>query len=349
MEPIKKRLLIIQPSIPSYREPIFNALGEIYDLTIVHSGRANSVAKATYKQIYISKFRFGPFSYQPKLIKIINNKKYDSIIAVFDVRLLSVVFSLLNKKCKFILWGHRYGKKLLINIFRDYLMRKADAILLYGDEEVARICQKKILRDKIFIAPNTLYVENHEDCTRYPKNSFLFVGRAQPRKKIGEFIRAFASIRSQLPDGTHVNIVGSGIENDKIRQLANVLGVSQYVIFHGEIIDDNRLKSIFMNAYAYISPGDVGLGVLHSFAYGVPVVTRKKMKHGPEFYNLEHNVNSIIYDNSSELPSILRKLVFDETFALILGRNAYKKYADERNINVMINGFVECIENTLNP
>lgn len=344
MEPSKKRILIIQPLIPSYRVPIFNALGELYDLTIVHSGQTHFASTATYKEIYIPKFCFGPFSYQLGLISIIKKEKYDSIIAVFDVRYISIFFSLFFKKCRFILWGHRYGKNLLINTFRDYLMKKADATLLYGDEEVALICQKKISRDKIFIAPNTLYVENHEDCTHYPKNSFLFVGRAQARKRIDEFIRAFASIRSQLPDGTHVNIVGSGIENDNIRQLARSLGVSKYVIFHEEINDAYKLKTIFMNAYAYISPGDVGLGVLHSFAYGVPVVTRINMKHGPEFYNLKHNHNSVIYDNSCELSAILYKLAFDKNFTLMLGRNAYRKYVEERNIQVMIDGFVECID-----
>ena len=88
----------------------------------------------------------------------------------------------------------------------------------------------------------------------------------------------------------------------------------------------------------------MGLGVLHSLAYGIPVVTKKGNHHAPEFDNLDDS-NSILYERDEELADILLKLIKNEKLSYKLGFNGYNLYSKERTINKMINGFIEAIEN----
>ena len=67
-----------------------------------------------------------------------------------------------------------------------------------------------------------------------------------------------------------------------LRELVRELDLESQVEFFLNF-DDFVLKSHFSNAIAYVSPGHVGLGVVHAFAYGVPVITISSFKHAPEF------------------------------------------------------------------
>jgi len=79
-----------------------------------------------------------------------------------------------------------------------------------------------------------------------------------------------------MPTNTTIHIIGEGEENEYLKDLSVKLNISNRVIFYGKITNEITLKGLFRQAYAYISPGPVGLGVLHSFAYGVPVLHKKR-------------------------------------------------------------------------
>jgi len=219
-----------------------------------------------------------------------------------------------------------------------------DGVILYSDSEIPMMTLRGVNPSKLFVAPNTIHVSNYSDGSSAYKDSFLFTGRAQKRKKIDTFIRAFSDVIDRIPSNTKINIVGSGEENHKLANLAKQFGISDRVIFHGEIVDDEKLKPFFHSAYAYVSPGPVGLGVLHSFAYGVPVVTDRSGRHGPEFDNLINNENSLLYNTYDEFKNILISLSNDHALSVRLGRNAYELYAHERTIEKMVEGFRQAIE-----
>ena len=129
-----------------------------------------------------------------------------------------------------------------------------------------------------------------------------------------------------------------------MKDLAKKLDVSDRIVFCGAITDDEKLKEYFYKAFAYVSPGPVGLGVLHSFAYGVPVVTNYIGKHGPEYDNLVHNENALLYHLPNELEKILIDLSNNTGISKELGQNAYKFYSNDRSISKMIDGFKEAID-----
>ncbi len=118
------------------------------------------------------------------------------------------------------------------------------------------------------------------------------------------------------------------------------------MIFHGETNDPDLLRECYSRALAYVSPGHVGLGVLHSFAYGVPVVTSARANHGPEAANLRPGENCLLFDKSTDLATRLIQLINDRAFAARLGANAYRLYSVERSMNTMVRAFKSAIEAT---
>jgi glycosyltransferase involved in cell wall biosynthesis len=339
-----KKILIIQNEIMHYRKPVYNELAKYYDITVLHSGKPSLESMDKYKEIITKVSKVGSFYFQSGVMTEARSEKYNVVIAMFDVRWIANILAMqFNKKSRFLYWGHRYGNNNIINHIRNFLMKKSDGVILYSDTEVDTILKSGINKNKLFVAENTIEVPNHEDGTNKEKSSLLFVGRAQKRKKVDKLLKAFAKIKDKLPQNTTVDIIGSGEENDYLQSLAKELKIDNQVVFHGAITDNEKLKSFFHKAFAYVSPGPVGLGVLHSLAYGVPVITYKNEYHGPEFDNLKNKINSIIVNDFEELKQALILIVNEKEY-MRLGKNAYELYSQKRTIQYMIKGFIEAIE-----
>ena len=345
-----KKLLIIQNTIPHYRKPVYNELSKYYQVTVLHSGDVSVNKGDHYNEIITPVRRMGPFFHQSGVLREMRRGGYDVVIAMFDLRWIANILAVFFKaRTRFLYWGHRYSANTPGNAARDLFMRLSDGVILYSDGEVGAMVSRGIPQSMIFIAPNTMHIPNHSDGSVENKDSLLFVGRLQPRKKIDMLVRAFSDAAVHIPDAITLDIVGTGPELARIKAAAEQCGVTERVIFHGEIVDHEKLKPLFHRAYAYFSPGPVGLSVLHSFAYGVPIVTAGDEYHGPEFDNVSDRHNAMLYGSYDELREIIIKLCNDNKFAAKLGRNAYKLYASGRTIDTMVKGFRAAIENNREP
>ncbi len=341
-----KKVLIIQNTIMHYRKPVFNGLAKNYEVTVLHSGQVSVGPEDDYSEIITKTKRFGPFFLQNAVLSEIRGHHYDVVIVMFDIRWINNVLAVfLQKKPRFIYWGHRYSKNWFVNILREKLMKFSDGVVQYSDVETCRMIDSGVPSSKIFIAHNTIHIPNHSDGRNVLKDSFVFVGRAQKRKKVDLLLKAFSEIVDQISPEIKINIIGSGPENDFLKDLAKEYNIADRVMFHGKIVDDEKLKDFFQRAYAYVSPGPVGLGVLHSFAYGTPVVTSSYGKHGPEYNNLTTNHNALVYNTFDELKEALVRLCTDEPFARRLGSEAYAFYSQQRLIDNMLAGLKSAIEN----
>ncbi|MDM8553312.1 glycosyltransferase family 4 protein [Desulfococcaceae bacterium HSG7] len=339
-----KKVLIIQNKILHYRKPVYNALANFYDVTILHSGKESVDMYDRYREIIVPVKKIGFIYWQSDVLKIIKSEMYDVIIAMFDLHWVNNLLAVfLEPRKRFIYWGHRYNQKIG-NKLKDLLMRVSDGVILYSDTEIKKMVSRGISNSKIFVAPNTIYIPNSSDGSKKYKDSFLFTGRAQKRKKINQLIKAFSEIFDRIPENIKINIVGTGDENDNLKNMADQLGISDRVVFHGEILDNDKLMSLFHRAYAYISPGHVGLGALHSFAYGVPVVTDKNVRHAQEYDNLKHLENSLLFKTYNELKEILVTLCNDKHITARLGKNAYALYSEDRTLKKMVQGFRDAVD-----
>jgi glycosyltransferase involved in cell wall biosynthesis len=97
----------------------------------------------------------------------------------------------------------------------------------------------------------------------------LFVGRLQRVKRLDIIIDAVALMNS----GGHtvsLVVIGDGPERDRLQEHARSMPT---VRFMGAIYDERALAPFFLAADLLVIPGRIGLTCVHSFAYGLPVVT----------------------------------------------------------------------------
>lgn len=341
----RKSVLILQGQVAPYRRPLFNALGAHYDVTVLHSGPSAGHVGDRFCELIVPATRIGTFYVQCPRTVTRAAAHADATIAMFDLHWPAYLLqAFTRRKRRFILHGHRYRGSFLTDAVRDFLMNRADCLLMYGDEEVDKMVARGICRDRIIVAPNTVEVSNHTDFSGEGKSSLIFVGRLQTRKRVDLAIRAFGSLRDALPPDIVFDIVGSGETEKELRQIAVEMGVRDRVIFHGNIEDNEALASLFRRAFAYVSPGPVGLGVLHSFAFGVPVVTLQEGRHGPEFWNLDDGVNAIVAADESSLVEAIKYVCSNPDVTKTLGRNAYRHYSGKRRLSHLVNGFKVAID-----
>lgn len=340
-----KKIAIVQNMIPHYRKPLYRFLSKEYDLIVIHSGDVSLSKDELYKEVIVGKVKLGPFFFQKKLYSLVGSNDYDAIIVMADLRWINnflLLFYCMFKKVSYINWGHRYSKSRLVNYIRNFWLKHSNANILYSSTDLNKIVSSGADKKSLFVAENTIYVPNHECSSGADKTSFIFVGRAQKRKKIDEALIAFSQVINNLPTNTLFEIVGDGDENINLKRLVSTLGIQDKVLFHGSITSSDQLKNIFQRAYAYVSPGAVGLGVLHSLAYGVPVITYRDEYHGPEFDNLINNENSFICKDFEELSNSIVNIVKYNNYKR-MGGLAYELYSKSRTIEHMKAGFDNAI------
>lgn len=363
-----KSVLILQNEIMEYRKPVYNGLAAFYDVTVLHSGRPSVKEGDRYREVIVPGRRLWRFHLQPgsPLNGMIG--EFDAVIAMFDLAWPAYLAPLFwRKRPKYILWGHWYSTNQFANVFRDFLLKRADQLLMYGGEEIDRMIAQGIAPAKIIVAPNTVHVPEHKDYSSSPKNSLLFVGRLQGgsrrnSKRADLLLESFAAIKGRISEDVVVDIVGGGDESGTLKRLADKLGIAEKVKFHGHIDDNRILTGLFAKAIAFVSPGHVGLSVLQSFAHGVPVVTGKAIQHrretqhlhnvltgtpviiGPEYYNLRDGHNALLVEKQPELNAAMERLCNDRDLAARLGHNAYQHYVNERPLSRMLEGFRKAIE-----
>lgn len=328
-----------------YRKPVYNYLSDQYKVTILHSGKRSVGASDKYTEVVVNNYKFIKFNLQPLVLKKILSGKYDAIIVMFDFfwpcNILSVF---LKRKTKYYWWGHGFGTSALGNQFRKFLIKFSDGIIVYSEHGEKILLNAGVEESKVFVANNTVEVENHGCDYTEGKKRFLYVGRAQKRKKIDEALKAFSLLPKIKQKKVVFTIIGNGIENERLKNIANILGIADCVEFPGEINDSTLLKKYFQSSFAYVSPGHVGLGVLHSFAYGVPVITKKNGKHAPEYHNIQDGYNSLLYDGTvNDLREKMEMFLRDKNKTYEYGRNAYEHYINNCNMENMVNGFKQAI------
>lgn len=101
--------------------------------------------------------------------------------------------------------------------------------------------------------------------------AILSVSRLDPRKRIDQLIKAFAGLRQRRSDVGLV-IVGTGEQENKLRDLAKELDVADSVKFEG-YVPDKELPSYYKSADVFACPGwmSYGLTPLEAYSMGTKV------------------------------------------------------------------------------
>ena len=126
------------------------------------------------------------------------------------------------------------------------------------------------------------------------------------------------------------------------------MDITDHVDFLGAINDAERLKAEYDRSLAYVSTGALGLGIVHSFSYGVPVIAFPDIQNGPEFENLVHNENGIlcdINDDENSLNLALQEIAKPQTFQK-LSSGSFNRFKFHCNSECMVKGILNAIQFT---
>lgn len=342
-----KKVLIQQGILMSYRIELFNELSQHYDLTVLHSGNYNGRDEIKFKQIVMPEKKIYSFLFQHKLLRR-NIRDFDAIILLFNFNYIAnFILLLLFKKNKIILWGPWQTGKKVQDFFRRKLIDGGWKVILYSKKHLLEY--KKITSNNLlFVANNTINVSNRvKSYQNEVKNSILFVGTFNERKKLLLLVEAFSKLSNEIDPNIELVLVGSGNCEKEVSRYVLEKNLTEKVKFAGRISDDDLLKDYYKQAIISVSLGQAGLSILQSFGFGVPFMTLVNSISGGEKYNIINGKNGILCEeNICSIVTELKKVCNDIDYARRLGENAYQYYDTYCTIQNMAQGFKDAIEGT---
>ena len=350
----RKRVLILMdmPLFP-YRIYAYNELAERgYDLTVVsiETGKADFPVRKDFEHIALRKKTYGGFVKVPGLTSVDYNA-YEVIVLALNMRYVDFYPLLFGKLHNRVIgWGHMKGQtsgNALSQWLRKRVAGIIPALIFYDYQTREEYIREGFPMEKLFVANNTQYVDpTTVDMTR-KREYFLYVGRIQERKGIDLAIQAFAQlVKNEASGNTSFKIVGGG-EKAVLEQMVKDLGVSGFVEFVGPVHDEKKLGELYSGALAYVSPGHVGLGVLHSFAFGVPVLTCKDRKHSVEYNNCSEENSYLTYYDVENVAKAMMEVLQDKAKWQTKSKNAYEYYNNYCTIEKMVDGIDEALKHLL--
>jgi len=348
---VKRRVVVLMdmPLFP-YRIYAYNELVKRgYELTVVSVSRKEEtyeIPLAFEHHVLMPKW-IGPFE-RLKGFNLEEYNDYDLIIVDPNLRMIDY-YRFYNKKYwkKLIGWGHLTGRTSANKVaewVRYHFFNKFPALVFYDYQTRNAYIEHGFKADKLFVANNTQYVDPETVHPNEERRYFLYVGRIQERKGLDLALRAFANMKKQHNDSQLEFVVVGGGDAEYLKTIAVEEGITDALRLVGPVHDQAKLGEWFSHAIAYVSPGHVGLGVLHSFACGVPVITCTGRLHSVEVSNCRPDNSILVPYEVGEVASAMDKLYVDKEYQKVLSENAYKHYWEKCTIDKMVDGIDNAIK-----
>lgn len=346
---MKKVLILMDMPLLPYRVYAYNGLADRgYDLTVVSvsNENANYNMPLNFEHIRLNKKKYGGFV-KLENFESVTPSAYDIIVVAPNLRMLDY-YRFYNFKYwdKLIGWGHHKGRTTgnkLAEWVRWRFFRKFKALVFYDYETRKEYVEHGFEADRLFVANNTQYVDTSNIDINRERSYFLFVGRIQERKKIDLAIRAFGLLKKSINDtNLRFKIVGGG-DVSKFKEIVDTEHIDG-IEFTGPIYEEKGLQEVFSGAIAYLSPGPIGLGALHSFAFGVPVIICDVKGHGPEVNNCNESNSFITAPTTEAFAEKMRLLYEDKDLQSKMSKSAFDYYNSFCTIDKMVDGLDDAIK-----
>lgn len=291
--PAEASVRLIQSALPSYRRALLLELGrrvpnlEVFVGETLFDGTVRTEGDLPITPTGLRNLFFAGRRLLWQRGALVPGITADVAILELNPRIVSVWVTIAARRVlgrPTILWGHawpRKGRGACTDRIRSVLRGQADTLITYTASE-AEALRTERPHITVIAAPNALY--GRSDIRPAPiskPHTFLYVGRLTAEKKPDLAVRAFALAAPDIGD-TRLILVGSGSELSRLVDLAAELQVADRVDFVGSITDPVLLRERYAHAIASVSPGCVGLSIVQSLGFGVPMIVADTEPHGPE-------------------------------------------------------------------
>lgn len=228
--------------------------------------------------------------------RFVTHNQIDTLVVVDSISCVFTVPALFGLKVKHICWEHFNFKVNLGVKYRDigrkWAAKYCDYVvtLTKRDKELWEQGIKNI-KAKIIPIANPSPFEVQENIPSVDYKTILCVGRLTYQKGFDLLITAWAKVAQQVPEWKIV-IVGSGEDEQMLKQMAKSLGVDDSIIFAGQ---QKNMSTFYRQASFFcMSSRFEGLPMvlLEAQSYGLPIVAFD-CDTGPAEI-VQHNINGLL-------------------------------------------------------
>lgn len=194
----------------------------------------------------------------------------DPVACIFDLRLMPWLI-LTGALSRTVLWGIGMGRRRPANWLRKHIVRHSAGQLAYMPRGMLAPHDDGGIHRLSRYVLNSVFVERPTQLWA-PSQKLVFMGTIDRRKRLDVAIHSLCHLRDMGMDW-RLDVIGVGSDLGRCRAIAKRLDVDQQITWHGRVREENRKREILQDAFFVVLPGQAGLSVLESFAYGLPVLS----------------------------------------------------------------------------
>jgi len=306
-----KRVIFIQPSVPSYRIPFFvRIFAEFKENLLVYGSVDSDVysnvterGEAWYRELPVIR-NYKIFSWQSG-VRQIDIKPSDCLVISGAPRCISNIYLMVKARlvgARVIWWGHFYsiGRVRPRFYLRLALMKLGHTLVFYTPFESSEY-QKKyrwFVRRRHFSLNNSIEIGEIQTYRRQYSlvqraRRLVFVGRLTKKSELIVLIEAMSFLKNiQIA----LDVIGSGPELNHCLKYSLEMGVSDRITWHGSMHDECKIAELMNEAAGFVYPGAVGLSLLHAMSYGLPsIIHGNRSRQMPEFDATTENETGLYF------------------------------------------------------
>ncbi len=210
----------------------------------------------------------------------------------------------------------------LIKLIANHIFPKADALVVFTEEDKRNLLEHtKAEFDNLRIIETGVKLPAIRKLDNFKgrKIKILYVGRLTASKGVDRLIKSLTKLDKPLLAGIHVDIVGSGEDEVKLRQLCGRHKLDEQVTFHG-FIEHSKIDSFYQTADVFLFPSFVegfSLALLEAMSYGLACVVND--------YGLPFDRDEILLTENNDpetIATVLTKLLANPELISQYGRRA---------------------------
>jgi len=368
------RIRIIQPNVGPYRVALYEGLGRIYGdrievLATDGAGTPNvsqPLRGVRYDYSHPIK-KFGKIGWQRGL-SLMGMTKGDVLVISGEPQNITNVLLAIAAKFRgvaVIWWGHHRSatsREFRVKIRLMLAKMLSDIFLCYTKSGRDYLIARGFAENRVFATWNTIDLEPIKRAREYWSQDRLSDFRTQhnigtrpilllcsalrPKTRLDFLIRAMSDIRLANRNPILV-VIGEGPKEQECKALAKELGVDGDIMWFGPERDQMKLAPWFLSASMYVYPGAIGLGIIHSLAYGLPVVVHDNADHQmPEFEVMEVGKTGLAFKENdiSDMVDKILSLLNNPEECKAMGKYSIAKVFSQYSMDQMIENYSAAIE-----
>jgi glycosyltransferase involved in cell wall biosynthesis len=369
-----RSVLIIQENLPHYRVSFFDQLRKDLSahgvsLELIFSPKTRDSLLPGYLPWATSVpiHWLGPLGWQNVFPYL---KDVSLVIAPQEAKYAVIPLLMILRRWggwKFAFWGHgknfqSFRPNSLSERWKRFLSRRADWWFAYNKLS-ARVVQdlgfpankitsvmnsidtSALIQARNAVSP-TQQTDLRKELGLFSKNIGIYTGGLYSQKRISFLLQSCRIVRKQIPDFEMI-VIGRGPDEALVVETAKREPWLRYLGTKG----DTEKAPYWSLANVCLMPGLVGLAVLDSFAFGVPMVTTAYPYHSPEINYLTHGKTGWICDSWQDpiqYADAIADLLRDSSrlAAMQLAcRTEAGHYSIEKMSSLFCKGIMDCIGN----